>query len=93
MREEMEIIYRKIKTTKNNQMEIPGLENILFKIKIHCMDLIEDWRQSKKGSVNLKADKYRLSKLMHKEGKLLGGRGRDKTKNSSASVTTQSSQP
>lgn len=73
MREEMEIIYRKIKTIKNNQMEIPGLENILFKIKIHCMDLIEDWRQSKKGSVNLKAEKYRLSKLVHKEGKLLAG--------------------
>lgn len=36
------------------------------------MDLIEDWGQSKKGSVNLKAEKCRLAKLRHKNKKLLG---------------------
>ena len=35
------------------------------------MGIIEDLRQRKKGWVNMKAEKYRLSKLMHKKEKLL----------------------
>lgn len=50
-------------------MRILELKNTVPEIKIHSMNLIEDWRQ-KKWSVNLKAGKYKLSKLMHKKEKL-----------------------